>query len=101
MTDYAANVHFLTERSSEARKDGFLGGYGWFLGRFPAWRDFERELRAHLKTIGYNLVEVETVIEIESADDLGDGEQQELYLNLSESNPIQYRTLHLYQRDDA
>ena len=100
MTDFAAKVHFRTALDSEARAEGFVGGYGWFFGRFGSWKEFEARLRDHLRELGYDYLECETLLEIENEDDLNEGEQRELYAALS-LFPIQYRTIHLYRHDDA
>ena len=100
MTDFAANVHFRTLAGGVARTDGFRGGYGWFLGRFPDWQSFEFALRAELATLGYEFHECDQLIEIQSPEDLNAGEQQDLLVALDEY-PLQYRTIHLYREDDA
>lgn len=100
MTDFAAKVHFRIASQSSARSEGFVGGYGWFLGRFETWKEFEARLREHLIGLEYEYLECETLIEIETVEDLNEGEQRELYAALS-AFPIQYRSIHLYQRDDA
>ena len=100
MTDFAAEIHFRTALDSDAQAEGFAGGYGWFFGRFGSWAEFEVRLGGHLKDLGYEYLECDRLLEIESEDDLEEGEQRELYAALS-LFPIQYRTLHLYRHDDA
>jgi hypothetical protein len=100
VTDFAAKLHFRTSPESQARRDGFAGGYGWFLGRFPDLQTFQDELTTHLRKLGYLVVEVEKSMEIGGRADLNPGEQRELFEELSQF-PIQYRTLHLYKSDDA
>lgn len=100
MPDYAAKMHFRTAPDSDVRRRGFAGGYGWFLGRFPDWETFQHDLREHLRSLGYIVIEVETSLEVDGPADLNPGEQQELFVQLAQF-PIQYRTLHMYKVDDA
>ena len=100
MTDFAALIHFRTLPGSEANAEGYRGGYGWFLGRFPTYEQFTKNLSDHLLSIGYLFLEFDEIVEVAQASDLNEGEQQELYRALNEFS-IQYRTLHLYRRDDA
>lgn len=95
MTDFAANIHFRVQAPSDV-----AGGYGWFLGRFADWAAFEAEIKRQLQSLGYFYVECLTLIELTSEADLTDGEQRELYRNLT-VGPIQWRTLHTYRHDDA
>lgn len=100
MTDFAANIHFRTFASSGARKDGFVGGYGWFLGRYSSWPEFQSNLVMHLSGLGYHYHECEQLIEINSLSDLSSDEQRDLFIKLDEY-PIQYSSVHMYKNDDA
>jgi len=100
MVDFAGNVHFRTASDSKAKKEGFRGGYGWFFGRFADPETFTEVLKDHLIELGYEFFEFEMLLEISSASDLLEGEQQELYRRLAD-HPLQYHTIHLYRSDDG
>jgi hypothetical protein len=98
MTDFAANIHFrsVTQRNA----DGAAGGYGWFLGRYSGWSDFECAIQGQLHELGFYYVECLKLLELSSIDDLNPGEQRQLYTML-DVRPIQWGTLHIYPHDDA
>lgn len=98
--DFAVRLHFRTMPESGARRDGFVGGYGLFLGRFSSFERFMTELTRYLMEMGYVDIEIEDSWELNGVYDVNPGEQQELFENLH-LHPIQYRTLHMYTRDDA
>ena len=100
MTDFAAKIHFRTINGSEAAENGFIGGYGWVLGRYSSWCSFEDAIRRHFMDLGYDYDKCEQLLEIDDIRDLNLGEQRELFNALDES-PIQFRTLHLYRHQDA
>ena len=95
MTDFAANIHFRAKPPSD-----IAGGYGWFLGRYDNWAVFEGEIARQLQGLGYFYVECLELIEFTAEADLNEGEQRELFREL-DVRPIQWRTLHIYARDDA
>jgi hypothetical protein len=101
MRTFAAHGHFRVTSNSDMAREGYVGGYGWFFGRFGSWEEFQQELTKHLAdALKHDFVEFEKVIEVDDELDLREGEQRELYADLVHF-PIQYRTLHMYRHDDA